>query len=69
MIDKNVLKKYVESPVTCSLSETLRVESFLKEYMSYRDMYKETFGGEPIGLTLESNLHQNEWYKNFHKKE
>lgn len=68
MIDKNVLKKYADSPGLCSLSETKNVEEFIKEYMQYRDLYRSAFGIDPTMLTLESNLDTVEWYKKFHEE-
>lgn len=56
------LNKFANGPGLCSLKEVKDVAGFLKKYVKIRDTYKKSFGVDPLGLTLESQLAQTDWY-------
>lgn len=55
-ISVSILSKFANSPGLCSIDELKEVELFINTYIELRDLYKESFNNEPIGLTLESKL-------------
>jgi len=64
MIKIKTLKKYNDVPGKCTKVEIESVKDFFNTYIEIRDIYKEVFGHDPMGLTLESQLDHLEYYDN-----
>lgn len=67
-IKSELLKKFKQKPGLMTTVEHCLVKDFLEGYQKIRDAYREAFGVDPIGLTLESNIESSDWYIKFSKK-
>ena len=60
-----ILRKFAREPGRCSLYEVQRVEVFLKEFKARLADFRDAFGMDPIGKTVESKLDEAAWYTDF----
>ena len=57
------ISKFLSTPGLCSKNEVLEAEIFFLEYKNMRDLFREAYGTDPLGYTLESILEDLSWYK------
>lgn len=69
MINPEIIVAYARAPGLATLEQLQQVKAFLLEYQKMRDIYRAAFVVDPVGLTLESNLDQVNWYEDFHAKQ
>lgn len=62
MITKEELMKVLWSPGICSLSELQSSKEFMEDLKTKLHIFRESYGTDPLGFTLESKLENLEYY-------
>lgn len=62
------LRRFKTAPGQMTTQEVYIVKEFLLDYKEIRDMYKQGFGIDPNGLTIESNIESADWYIDYLKE-
>jgi len=60
-MDSKTLTEYFRAPGLASMSTTMDVSQFLKEFNSMLLIYREALG-EPVGKSVEYYIDMGDWY-------